>query len=191
VSVKSWQSPTTEVRHRRILDRLSNTSLRGEKKIVKTLAKALSVGLLLSIASFAQAGELSTQDYIEIQQLYATYNNAIDTGDAEGWAATFTPDGTFNTFQGKAALVGFVQQWKDKMGGLNRRHWNTNLRIQPAQDGATGATLLMLLDVTTKSIVTTGSYADELVKTPQGWRFKNRQFTRDAAPAPAAPTAKP
>jgi SnoaL-like domain len=158
---------------------------------VKNLASVLSLGVLLSVASLAQAGELSTQDYIEIQQLYATYNNAIDTGDAEGWAATFTPDGTFNTFKGKDALVGFVQQWKDKMGGLNRRHWNANLSIQPTNDGATGKTLLMLLDVASKAIVTTGSYADELVKTPQGWRFKNRQFTRDAAPTPAAPTLKP
>ena len=158
-------------------------------KNVKTLASVLCVGMLLSIGSLARADGLSTQDYIEIQQLYATYNNAIDTGDAEGWAATFTPDGTFNKFTGKEALVGFVQQWKDKMNGLNRRHWNTNLRIQPSKDGATGSTLLMLLDVTTKSIVATGFYTDELVKTPAGWRFENRQFKSDTPP-PAAPATK-
>ncbi len=48
----------------------------------------------------AAAGGLSAQDYFEIQQLYARYNNAIDSGDAEGWAATFTSDGVFNTFVG-------------------------------------------------------------------------------------------
>ena len=42
------------------------------------------------------AAKLTTQDYIDIQQLYARYNIAIDTGDGEGWAATFTPDGVFN-----------------------------------------------------------------------------------------------
>jgi hypothetical protein len=153
-------------------------------KNVKKLATVLCIAALMSVASLARAEGLTTQDYIEIQQLYATYNNAIDTGDAEGWAATFTPDGTFNTFTGKDALIGFVKGWKER-GGNNRRHWNANLRISPTKDGASGATLLMLLDVTTKAIIATGSYTDEIVKTPQGWRFKTRQFTNDAPPAAA------
>jgi hypothetical protein len=153
-------------------------------KNARTLATVLCVAALMSIASLARAEGLSTQDYIEIQQLYATYNNAIDTGDAEGWAATFTPDGTFNTYKGKDALIGFVKGWTEK-GGANRRHWNTNLRIQPSKDGASGATLLMLLDVTTKAILATGFYTDELVKTAEGWRFKSRQFKSDTPP-PAA-----
>ena len=38
-----------------------------------------------------QNGKLTTQDYIDIQQLYARYNMSIDTGDGEAWAGTFTP----------------------------------------------------------------------------------------------------
>ena len=158
------------------------------KKLASKVSLFVCLGVLGSFAALAQAEGLTTQDYIEIQQLYATYNNAIDTGDAEGWAATFTPDGTFNTFTGKDALVGFVKTWKER-GGNNRRHWNTNLRILPSKDGATGSTLLLLLDVTNKSILATGSYSDELVRTPDGWRFRNRQFKNDAPPA--APAAKP
>jgi hypothetical protein len=146
---------------------------------------------ILGFVRIADAEGLSTQDYIEIEQLYATYNHAIDSGDAEAWAATFTADGTFQRFTGKDQLVGFIQQWKEKMNGANRRHWNTNLRILPSSDGATASVFLMLLDVGTKpvSIVSTGMYNDTLVKTAAGWRFKTRTVKGDAPPAPAA--AKP
>ena len=146
-------------------------------------ARLTMTGVLLAAAAQAHANGLSTQDYIDIEQLYARYNHAIDSGDAEGWAATFTPDGTFNRFAGKDALVGFIQQWKEKMNGANRRHWNTNLRIVPGKDGASASVFLMLVDVSTKSIVATGMYNDTLVKTAGGWRFKSRQTTMDAAPA--------
>ena len=142
---------------------------------------------ILGFTRIAWADGLSTQDYIDIEQLYATYNHAIDAGDGEAWAATFTPDGTFNKFTGHDQLVGFIQAWKEKMNGGNRRHWNTNLRIVPSKDGASASVLLMLVDVNTKSIVATGMYNDTLVKTANGWRFKTRQTKMDtAAPPPAA-----
>ena len=153
---------------------------------------ATAVVALAAAGSAAHAADLTTQDYIDIEQLYATYNHAIDSGDAEAWAATFTPDGSFNTrFTGKEGLVGFIKLWREKMNGANRRHWNTNLRITPSAEGANGTVMLMLLDVGAKppSIVSTGLYTDVLVKTPNGWRFKTRVVKGDAPPA-AAP-AKP
>ena len=145
---------------------------------------------ILGFTKVAWAEGLGTQDYIDIEQLYATYNHAIDSGDGEAWAATFTPDGTFNTFTGHDQLVGFIQRWKEKMNGGNRRHWNTNLRIVPSKEGASASVFLMLVDVSTKSIVATGMYNDTLVKTASGWRFKSRATKMDAA-APAAPAAAP
>lgn len=157
---------------------------------MKTLSRMIATGVLLGAAAFAQAAELSTQDYIDIEQLYAQYNHAIDSGDAEAWAATFTPDGQFMRFTGADALKGFIKQWRENMNGANRRHWNSNLRIEPTADGANGTVLLMLLDVGAKpaSILSTGMYKDTLVKTPQGWRFKSRNIQSDA---PAAAAAKP
>lgn len=154
---------------------------------MNTLARVLSRAAALVVfalgAVSAQAAELTTQDYIDIEQLYATYNHAIDAGDGEAWAATFTPEGSFNRFKGKDALVGFIKNWREKMNGANRRHWNTNLRITPSADGANATVLLMLLDVGTQppSIAMTGQYTDVLVKTPNGWRFKSRQVKGDAA----------
>jgi hypothetical protein len=157
-------------------------------KLLTFVAAAITI---LGCTRVAWADGLSTQDYIDIEQLYSTYNHAIDSGDGEAWAATFTPDGTFNKFAGHDQLVGFIQQWKEKMNGGNRRHWNTNLRILPSKDGASAAVYLMLVDVTTKSIVATGMYNDTLVKTASGWRFKSRATKMDAAPpAPAAAAPK-
>jgi hypothetical protein len=113
---------------------------------------------ILGFTRVAWADGLGPQDYIEIAQLYATYHQ----------------------------LVGFIQQWKEKMNGGNRRHWNTNLRILPSKDGASASVFLMLVDVSTKSIVATGMYNDTLVKTANGWRFKTRATKMDAAPPAAA-----
>ena len=157
-------------------------------RFIALVAAAVTI---MGFTRVAWAEELSAQDYIEIEQLYATYNHAIDSGDGEAWAATFTPDGTFNKFTGHDQLVGFIKRWKEEMNGGNRRHWNTNLRIVPSKDGATASVFLMLVDVSTKSIVATGMYNDTLVKTATGWRFKTRATKMDAAPpAPAAAAPK-
>jgi hypothetical protein len=153
--------------------------------------KYLKQGLLVVIPMLvfamapARAADLTTQDYIDIEQLYAQYNYSIDTGDGEAWAATFTPDGTFNRFTGHDALVAFVKERHEKRNGANQRHWNSNLRITPSAEGADGKVLLMLVAVGAQpTIVMTGQYTDTLVKTPAGWRFKTRQVKSDAPPAP-------
>ena len=137
----------------------------------------------------AQKPSLTTQDYLDIQQLYAKYNEAIDAGDGEAYAATFTPDGVFNNNKGKDALVGFIQQWKDKLNGLSRRHWNNNLVITPTAEGATGSVYLLLIDISARPPAIAGAarYSDVLVKTPQGWRFKQRTTRPDSAPAAPKP----
>jgi len=156
--------------------------------VTRNAFAVLIVSLVVAGAgtAYAQKPTLTTQDYIDIQQLYAKYNEAIDSGDGEAYAATFTPDGVFNTFKGKDQLVGFIEQWKTKMNGLTRRHWNNNLIITPTAEGATGSTYLLLIDVAARPPVigSAARYSDVLVKTPQGWRFKQRNTRADPPPAP-------
>ena len=149
----------------------------------KIFIAVLAAGVMFAGACMA-AGGLSAQDYADIQQLYARYNIAIDGGDAEGWAATFTPDGVFNTFNGHDALVNFVKTWREKLNGATRRHWNSNLRITGNSREANGYVYLMLVDVSTKppSIVGTATYTDSLIKTKDGWRFTKRITKGDSAP---------
>ena len=153
--------------------------------LTRFISRVAAIVVVTCATASVQAADLATQDYIDIEQLYATYNHAIDSGDGEGWAATFTPDGTFNRLQGKDALVGFVKNWREQRNGANRRHWNSNLRITPSADGANGTVMLMLLDVAAQppSIAMTGLYTDVLVKTSICWRFKSRQVKGDVPPA--------
>jgi hypothetical protein len=150
---------------------------------------AIALVMVNAAPGFAQQRKLTADDYIEIQQLYAQYNMAIDSGDAEGYAATFTPDGVFNTFNGHDALVGFIHRWRETMKGGNMRHWNTNLAITGSPEGANGAVYLLLVDISVKppAITTAAKYEDQLVKTPQGWRFKKRVTKAEAPPPAAAP----
>jgi hypothetical protein len=151
-------------------------------------AMLATVALLAAavVPQVSHADALTAQDYAEIEQLYAQYNLTLDGNDAEGWAATFTPDGSFMNYAGRDGLLSFAKAWHARMGGSTRRHWNSNLRITGDGTKAEGTVYLMLVDVATKSITGTGTYKDALVKTPQGWRFTKRVVNLDTA-APAAP----
>lgn len=157
--------------------------------------RSIFLMLSLSIAavggSAATAGHvkgeavLATADYVEIQQLYARYNTAIDTGDGAAWAATFVSNGVFNTATvGHDALVQFVRDWREKRNGANLRHSNTNLVLTPTPEGAKGTIYLALLNVSVRPAIiqSTGMYEDYLVKTPAGWRFKTRTVRMDPVP---------
>jgi hypothetical protein len=161
----------------------------------KAFALLAAMGLVSALnAAQADTMTLSSQDYQEIQQLYAHYNVAIDSGDAEAYAATFTPEGIFNNFTGHDALVGFVKAWRERLNGANRRHWNSNLLIAGDGKNATGSVYLMLLDISTKpvSIAAVATYNDTLVKTANGWRFTKRTTHSDnPTPTSASPLAAP
>ncbi len=158
--------------------------------------RALMLAAVMSAPSpVLMAAELTTADNIAIQQLYARYNTAIDHGDAEGWAATFTPDGVFaGSFKGTEALKGFVNTWRTNpaMNGAARRHFSADLVVTPSAEGATGTVSTILVDLSTKPVSMAGfvTYSDVLVKIAAGWRFKSRVVKQEAAPA-AMPVAAP
>jgi hypothetical protein len=157
-------------------------------RYVLALAAAAAMWGTLGLSAQSGGGKtLTAQDFMDIQQLYARYNWTLDSGDVEGYANTFTPDGVFNNNVGREAIVKFATGFKSSMG-TRVKHWNTNLMITPTADGAAGQVYLVLVDFSTKpvSIATSASYTDEMVKTPQGWRFKKRMTKGDQAPAPVA-----
>jgi hypothetical protein len=143
-------------------------------------AAALAILLLSGSSDLVAQGTLSADDHAAITQLYARYNHAIDLGDAQGWAAAFVEDGTFGRTRGRAALVAFAANWYERYEGYSR-HWAGEIVLTPTAGGATGAAYLVLWDMRTSppSIVLTGIYADQLVRTPHGWRFQSRVLTID------------
>jgi len=130
---------------------------------------------------------LSTEDQLAIQQLYARYNHAIDSGDGAGWAATFTPEGVFNsasgTFTGGEQLAGFGNSFAQR---LKARHWTNNLVLDGDGRKASGTCYLLLYQLTPgqqppANLVVTAIYKDELAKGPDGsWRFTQRTVDGDA-----------
>lgn len=125
---------------------------------------------------------LHTDDTIQILQLYARYNTAIDTGDGEGFGGCFVPDGLFDSgisvVEGQRAIGEFATQTHSAMPGM--RHNATNIVVDGDGTSATGSAFLIgyLVDGGYKAIVT-GRYTDELEKTKEGWRFSKRVFRAD------------
>ena len=159
--------------------------------VKRFLLAAAVAAMVVGSAGWAAAqgkasGKLTADDYAEITQLYAKYNFAIDSGDGEGWAATFTPDGVFGKMVGHDALVAFVADFYKRNEG-RARHWNSNVVITATAEGANGACYLLLFNTGVKPAVPMGNakYDDKLVMTASGWRFKSRTVVPDAPPKPA------
>ena len=156
------------------------------------------VFLCAAISSGAHAqsapkpGELTAQDYIEIQQLIAKYARAIDTCSNNGYdyADLYTPDGAFiPSFEGKqlAPIQGREKLAAVSGGGSNNcknvgwieqgvRHLYANHVITPSPEGATGVVDMLMIGLggDPNKIEYDGYYEDTYVRTPQGWRFKQR-----------------
>jgi hypothetical protein len=126
---------------------------------------------------------LSTDDTIQILQLYSRYNTAIDTGDSAAFGASFVSDGVFDSglsiAEGQTAISEFATQTHSGMPGL--RHNATNIVLDGDGESASGSAFLIgyLVDGGYKVIVT-GRYTDELTKTSEGWRFRKRVLKADA-----------
>ncbi len=156
------------------------------------LALAAAVTLSGAWLVAPKSPALSADDMIAIQSLYTQYNWSLDTGDADAWADTFTPDGVFTLVdQGPAGVNAGREALRKWATGFSARlgarvtHWHTNLMITPVRGGATGRVYLVLVDFGTKpaSLLASSTYADELVKTKLGWRFTKRAVKGDVVAA--------
>lgn len=125
----------------------------------------------------------ATDDIVAIQQLLARYNTAVDRGDGEAFAATFTDDGVSingeSRVTGRAALAAVPARVAASAPGL--RHWVANHVIDVDGDEATATVYLLALRAgTPPSLLTSGRYVDRLRRTAEGWRFAVREFLADA-----------
>jgi anthranilate 1,2-dioxygenase small subunit len=128
---------------------------------------------------------LTPSDHVDIQQLYAHYAFAYDTGATKEYAQMFTPDGSFvivggETYSGHQRLAELASG-NGKKHRLSLNHFTTNVAVDPVPDGAVGRAYLAVIDVRSggeRWVRSTGLYEDRLVKTPEGWRFKSRVYTR-------------
>lgn len=136
-----------------------------------------------------QAGGLTPADRMEIQELYAHYCHCIDSGDGEGWADCFTPDG-FLSLPYRDQVTRGTEQLKlvgdafpartDEVG----RHVTVDISIRTEEDATIGRAYLILLrggwNQSPPVIELTGRYHDRLVVLDGRWRFASRTLTVDA-----------
>ena len=147
-------------------------------RILSTLASAvLAAGTSYGQEPAGTVSSLTAVDYAQIEMLYGRYNMARDSGADEGnaFARTFTSDGELvsprGQFVGHAALARLAAETE---GGI--RHWTSNLMIEPSVGGATGWGYVRGVDVDEAGAGFGGLYHDVIVKTSDGWRFKQRTF---------------
>jgi uncharacterized protein (TIGR02246 family) len=123
---------------------------------------------------------LSTDDYIAIQQLYARYAFSVDLRDVDGWLASWTEDGALVTTSGKRisgrnerrALMETYTSDSNERG----YHWVGNIVIAPTDGGAAGKCYLMHVFAPDgpAEIRYAYYYEDELVKQDGRWLFRLR-----------------
>jgi hypothetical protein len=157
------------------------------RKTLSVLLALVTAGWIYSAygsRTTTAAGTLTTQDYIDIEQNYARYYHTIDSGDAEGWADTFTDDGNSNGTTGRAALI----ESRKRAGPSKTRHVVSNLVITPTADGANGSLYVFIFDPqeVPLKINSYSRYDDTLVKTLKGWRFKTKMRSSDTTMRPRA-----
>jgi len=126
-------------------------------------------------------------DRAQIRELTARYNRCFDDGDPDGFAALFTEDGVMEvagTFSvsGREALAemvrhtpyGVVHVTADATVEVDGDRAVQDVKLlvlaRPGPDAAEGRSKL----------TNTGRYHDELVRTPDGWRFTHRTAVLDA-----------
>ena len=153
---------------------------------------ALAAGVAFAVPAYAQkAKALTAQDLAEIQQVYARYAWSIDTheGNGKAYADTFTADGVFygpgdSKVAGREALAAYNL----KMGTANKAptHFNMNIKIDASPEGARGSCYLLITGGEKPTVGTIGTYKDVLVKTSEGWKFKERRLHLNAMPPASA-----
>src|SRR5262245_53286615 len=144
-----------------------------------------------------QQSSLTATDYLEIEQLVASYGHALDSGygkgeNGEAYAGLYTADASFAGATGHDQLVRLGQI--QPRGPDFVRHYLTNHVIEPIPGGAKGKEFLAVIDNgengKASSLFLGGHYEDTYVKTPEGWRIKTRQLFRpQSGPQPAAQAA--
>ncbi len=154
--------------------------------LVVALTVAASGATWLYAQQHRTSNMLSTEDYLEIQQLYHLYARDVDPGSQWDASWMYTDDGTFQSggdpVVGKSALKEFYEGVRQRHGA-GIRHFNGTVVILPTAEGASGSGYMLQVEQRQETgpieVTLFGTYADKLVKTRDGWRFKERVFRAD------------
>jgi ketosteroid isomerase-like protein len=137
----------------------------------------------------SSSSTITIDDKINIHELIAKYNLAIDNKNIDEWTNTWADDGiwttTFGEAKGKTELKNMVNQITNEFAS-GKRHVSTNIVIEDASSSNNGSianakSYLTVIDAqNTSEVVATGVYSDTLRKDGSGkWKFFQRQLDID------------
>lgn len=121
---------------------------------------------------------MDAADRLELHELPGRYGDAIDDRDWPRLARIFTEDATFDlTDLGGPRLAGLaeIQRYMDTEAVHPRTHLMTNIYADETDAGV--KLFFRIVALLPDRKVGTASYFDDVVKTPAGWRVKDRIIT--------------
>ncbi len=161
------------------------------------MQRLLVLLLAVVIAAFAagwvsaqgtRGAALTGQDYAEIEHLVAKYYQALDFEDRDMFESVWTEDALYRIdgmgqpVEGRDTIVQrTVRRWDARPPEHERRHLQNNLVVTPTADGATSRVYWVSFEVSYSppKPALSGHYDDVLVRTADGWRFKERVLVID------------
>jgi len=125
------------------------------------------------------------RDAEAIRSLLSTYGRMLDARDYIAWAALFTPDGAwhggdaYGLIKGRDDLARFAT--REFAGTPPCIHIFGSIAVEVEGDAASAWSRWMLIEQRPEglTIALAGSYADQLVRLPEGWRFLHRRVALD------------
>jgi len=140
-----------------------------------------------AVGGAARLAELRAQ----VEQFYADHFHLLDAGQAEAWAATFTPDGVFHLpsrpepARGRAALAAGVAAAHagQRARREQHRHWHGMVSVREREDGSLDVHCYAQVIVTPAGGPTRLDLScachDRFVRHEGAWLIAERRVTRD------------
>jgi 3-phenylpropionate/cinnamic acid dioxygenase small subunit len=113
------------------------------------------------------------RDRDEIVQLLHRYNHALDGGDSAAFSALFTADAVFSMPHEDIVGNAAITEWGKHVAGTVHVVANPVVQL----DGDRAEVRAYFLTLQGVSISSTGTYRDDLTRTPDGWKFARREVT--------------
>ncbi len=128
---------------------------------------------------------ITIEDKINIQELIAKHNIALDNKNIDDWTNAWTDDGVWSTpfgeAKGKTELKNMINQVTSEFAS-GKRHLSTNIIIEDAPNNMASAKSYLIVTEAKKTpeVVASGTYIDSLKKDANSkWKFVQRRLEID------------
>jgi uncharacterized protein (TIGR02246 family) len=137
---------------------------------------------------------MSVEDRLEVTDLVARYAECVDSGDLEGYAALFTPDGVVEYSGGSVRGRDEIKAWVDRLAKEGRIGPESKLKhflglpvIRGADERCTARTYVSIPRMMDSGEISTrlmGTYKDDIVKREGRWLIEKRIIDLDFVARP-------